>query len=88
LSTHPRYDSQEAFSGIGETTARAFAAGGARVALLARRRERVEALAAELGEAALPIQADVRDLNAASASRQGGSAPASGVSTAWSTTPA
>jgi len=41
-----------ASSGIGETTARAFAAGGARVALLARRRERVEALAAELGEAA------------------------------------
>jgi NADP-dependent 3-hydroxy acid dehydrogenase YdfG len=54
-----------ASSGTGETTARAFAAGGARVTLLARRRERVEAPAAELGEAALPIRADVRDLNAA-----------------------
>jgi NADP-dependent 3-hydroxy acid dehydrogenase YdfG len=53
-----------ASSGIGEATARAFAAGGARVALLARRRERVQALAEELGEAALPLEADVRDLQA------------------------
>src|SRR3989442_7432710 len=51
-----------ASSGIGEATARAFAAGGARVALLARRRERVQALAEELGEAALRLEADVRDL--------------------------
>jgi NADP-dependent 3-hydroxy acid dehydrogenase YdfG len=53
-----------ASSGIGEATTRAFAAGGARVALLARRRERVQALAEELGEAALPLEADVRDLQA------------------------
>jgi NADP-dependent 3-hydroxy acid dehydrogenase YdfG len=53
-----------ASSGIGEATARAFAAGGARVALLARRRERVQARAEELGEAALPLEADVRDLDA------------------------
>jgi len=52
-----------ASSGIGEAT-RAFAGGGARVALLARRRERVQALAEELGEAALPLEADVRDLDA------------------------
>jgi NADP-dependent 3-hydroxy acid dehydrogenase YdfG len=53
-----------ASSGIGEATARAFAGGGARVVLLARRRERVQALAEELGEAALPLEADVRDLDA------------------------
>jgi NADP-dependent 3-hydroxy acid dehydrogenase YdfG len=53
-----------ASSGIGAATARAFAAGGARVALLARRRDRVQALADELGEAALPLEADVRELDA------------------------
>jgi NAD(P)-dependent dehydrogenase (short-subunit alcohol dehydrogenase family) len=41
-----------ASSGIGEATARALAAGGARVALLARRRERLDAIAGELGDAA------------------------------------
>jgi NADP-dependent 3-hydroxy acid dehydrogenase YdfG len=53
-----------ASSGIGEATARAFAAGGAKVALLARRQERVQSLAEQLGEAALPLEADVRDLDA------------------------
>jgi NADP-dependent 3-hydroxy acid dehydrogenase YdfG len=53
-----------ASSGIGEATARAFAAGGAKVALLARRTERVRAIADELGESALPLEADVRDLDA------------------------
>jgi NADP-dependent 3-hydroxy acid dehydrogenase YdfG len=53
-----------ASSGIGEATARAFAAGGAKVALLARRTDRVQALADELGEAALPLEADVRNLDA------------------------
>jgi NADP-dependent 3-hydroxy acid dehydrogenase YdfG len=53
-----------ASSGIGEATARAFAAGGAQVALLARRQERVQALAQELGDAGLPLEADVRDLDA------------------------
>jgi NADP-dependent 3-hydroxy acid dehydrogenase YdfG len=51
-----------ASSGIGEATARAFAARGARVALLARRGDRIARLSAELGDAALPLQADVRDL--------------------------
>jgi len=51
-----------ASSGIGEATARAFAAGGAKVALLARRTDRVQEIADELGETALPLQADVRDL--------------------------
>lgn len=48
-----------ASSGIGAATARLFAAEGARVALLARRREPLEQLAAELGDAAVVIDADV-----------------------------
>jgi NADP-dependent 3-hydroxy acid dehydrogenase YdfG len=52
-----------ASSGIGKATARAFATRGARVALLARRTGRVQELAGELGEAALPLQADVSDLD-------------------------
>jgi NADP-dependent 3-hydroxy acid dehydrogenase YdfG len=59
-----------ASSGIGEATARAFAAGGAKVALLARRTDRVQALADELGENALPLQADVRDLDGLRAAAQ------------------
>ena len=49
-----------ASSGIGEATARALAANGHRVALLARRAERVEALASDLGEA-IAVEADVTD---------------------------
>ena len=50
-----------ASSGIGAATARALAAGGHRVALLARRLDRIEALAEELGSGALAIEADVTD---------------------------
>ncbi len=50
-----------ASSGIGEATARALAAAGHRVALLARRVERIQALAVELGENAIAIEADVTD---------------------------
>ena len=50
-----------ASSGIGEATARALAADGHRVALLARRAERIHALADELGDGAIAIEADVTD---------------------------
>jgi NADP-dependent 3-hydroxy acid dehydrogenase YdfG len=50
-----------ASSGIGEATARALAADGHRVALLARRVDRIRALARELGSAAVAIEADVTD---------------------------
>jgi NADP-dependent 3-hydroxy acid dehydrogenase YdfG len=50
-----------ASSGIGEATARALVRDGHRVALLARRLDRVDALAEELGEGAIAIEADVTD---------------------------
>jgi len=50
-----------ASSGIGEATARALVAGGYRVALLARRLDRIQALADEFGDGALAIEADVTD---------------------------
>jgi NADP-dependent 3-hydroxy acid dehydrogenase YdfG len=50
-----------ASSGIGEATARALAADGHRVALLARRADRIQALADELGKGAIAIEADVMD---------------------------
>ena len=50
-----------ASSGIGEATARALSADGHRVALLARRVERIERLADELGDGVIAIQADVTD---------------------------
>ena len=57
-----------ASSGIGEATALALAAEGARVAVAARRAERLEALARRIGAQggeAIPIIADVADAVAA-----------------------
>src|SRR4051794_35410210 len=53
-----------ASSGIGEATAHALASRGAKVALAARRLERLERLATEIGgqdHTALSIQADIAD---------------------------
>jgi NADP-dependent 3-hydroxy acid dehydrogenase YdfG len=60
-----------ASSGIGEATARALAADGHRVALLARRVDRIQTLTEDIGESAVAIEADVteRDWIAAAADR-------------------
>ena len=50
-----------ASSGIGAATARALAANGYLVALLARRLDRISTLAHELGNGSIAIEADVTD---------------------------
>jgi serine 3-dehydrogenase len=53
-----------ATSGIGEASARRFAAGGWRVIATGRRGDRLRALAEALGDACLPLEVDMRDLAA------------------------
>jgi NADP-dependent 3-hydroxy acid dehydrogenase YdfG len=59
-----------ASSGIGEASARALAADGYRVALLARRADGINALADELGDGAIAITADVTDRDSIVAAAQ------------------
>lgn len=49
--------------GIGAAAARVFAAAGAKVALLARSRAEIDAIAAEIGPSALALRCDVADWN-------------------------
>jgi NADP-dependent 3-hydroxy acid dehydrogenase YdfG len=53
-----------ATSGIGAATAEALAAAGAAVALIGRRADRLDALAARLGERAIGVPVDVSDRDA------------------------
>jgi 3-hydroxy acid dehydrogenase/malonic semialdehyde reductase len=50
-----------ASAGFGSAIARAFVKGGHRVVATARRKDRLQALADELGDALLPYELDVRD---------------------------
>jgi NADP-dependent 3-hydroxy acid dehydrogenase YdfG len=59
-----------ASSGIGEATARALTTDGYRVALLARRLNRIQTLAHELGDGAVAIEADVSDRESITAASQ------------------
>jgi serine 3-dehydrogenase len=60
-----------ASSGIGEATAKAFAAEGARLILTARRKDRLDKLAASLGVPCLTLKLDVTDRKAVEAAVQG-----------------
>ena len=53
-----------ATAGIGEASARRFASGGWRVIGTGRRSDRLRALSDELGEAFLPLELDMRDVEA------------------------
>jgi 3-hydroxy acid dehydrogenase/malonic semialdehyde reductase len=56
-----------ASAGFGAAIARAFVKGGHRVVATARRKDRLQSLADELGEALLPLELDVRERGAVEA---------------------
>jgi serine 3-dehydrogenase len=58
-------------AGFGAAAARRFAAAGWRVIGTGRRRERLDGLAAELGELFLPLALDMRDLDGIDAAAEG-----------------
>jgi serine 3-dehydrogenase len=60
-----------ATAGIGAASARRFAQGGWKVVGTGRRRERLDSLARELGDAFLPVEADVRDADGMAAAVDG-----------------
>ena len=80
-----------ASSGIGEATALALARAGASVALGARRKDRIDALAARIedeGGTAVALEVDVTDEAAGARLRRDRRTSASAASTRSSTTPA
>jgi len=58
-------------AGFGAAAARRFVAGGWRIVGTGRRRERLDALSAELGDAFLPVELDMRDRPALEAAAEG-----------------
>jgi serine 3-dehydrogenase (NADP+) len=66
-------------AGIGAAAARRFAGGGWRVVGTGRRRERLDALAGELGGAFLPLALDVRDAGALDGALEGLPEPFRGI---------
>ncbi|MEX3606489.1 MAG: SDR family NAD(P)-dependent oxidoreductase [Burkholderia sp.] len=68
-----------ASAGFGTAIARTFVKGGHRVVASARRKDRLDALAAQLGEALLPVELDVRDRGAIAAALKGLPADFTGI---------